>query len=66
MKVGSIDLNTHLLVTDEVKAYQLTWITRDMGLISFDNGGSIAQCGWGGGSYVPVFTLFKKEIKNYI
>ena len=45
MKVGSIDLNTHLVVTDEVKAYQLTWITRDMGLISFDNGGSIAQCG---------------------
>ena len=57
--VGSIDLNTPLVVSDDVKAYQLTWIIKDMGLMSVDNGGSNAPGGWGGGPFVPVFTLFK-------
>ena len=57
--VGSIDLNTPLVVTDEVKAYQLTWIIRDMGLMSMDNGGSNDPGGWGGGPFVPSFTLLK-------
>jgi len=57
--VGSIDLNTPLVVTDDVKAYQLTWIIKDMGLLSVDNGGSNAPGGWGGGPFVPVFTLYK-------
>ena len=57
--VGSIDLNTPLVMTDDVKAYQLTWIIKDMGLLSVDNGGSNAPVGWGGGPFVPVFTLYK-------
>ena len=57
--VGSIDLNTPLIMTDNVKAYQLTWIIRDMGLLSVDADGNNAPVGWGGGPFVPVFTLFK-------
>jgi len=57
--VGSIDLNTPLVMTDDVKAYQLTWIIKDMGLLSVDNGFSDAPVGWGGGPFVPVFTLYK-------
>ncbi len=56
--VGSIDLNTPLVVTDDIKAYRLTWIIKDMGLLSVD-GGNNAPNGWGGGPFVPVFTLYK-------
>ena len=57
--VGSIDLNTPLVMTDDVKAYQLTWIIKDTGIMAVDNGGSNAPVAWGGGPFVPVFTLFK-------
>ncbi len=58
--VGSIDLNTPLVVTDDIKAYQLTWIIKDMGLLSvYGGGGSGSPGGWGGGPFVPVFTLYK-------
>ena len=56
--VGSIDLNTPLVVTDNIKAYQLTWIIKDMGLMSVDGGGG-SPGGWGGGPFVPIFTLYK-------
>ena len=38
--VGSVDLNTPLVMTDDVKAYQLTWIIRDMGIESTDGAGN--------------------------
>ena len=57
--VGSVDLNTPLVMTDDVKAYQLTWIIRDMGIESTDNGGSNAPLMWKGGPFVPNFTLLK-------
>tara|TARA_B100001287_G_scaffold241609_1_gene216626 strand:+ start:84 stop:893 length:810 start_codon:yes stop_codon:yes gene_type:complete len=57
--VGSVDLNTPIVMTDDVKAYQLTWIIRDMGIESTDNGGSNAPLTWKGGPFVPNFTLLK-------
>ena len=57
--VGSVDLNTPLVMTDDVKAYQLTWIIRNMGIESTDNGGSNTPLTWKGGPFVPNFTLLK-------
>jgi len=57
--VGSVDLNTPLVITDDVKAYQLTWIIRDMGIEATDGGGSNAPVLWKGGPFVPNFTLLK-------
>ena len=57
--VGSINLNTPLLMTNDVKAYQLTWIIRDMGLMAVDDAGSNNPVGWGGGPFIPSFTLSK-------
>jgi len=57
--VGSVDLNTPLIMTDDVKAYQLTWIIKDMGIESTDNGASNAPLMWKGGPFVPNFTLLK-------
>ena len=57
--VGSVDLNTPLNMTDDVKAYQLTWIITDMGIEATDGGGSDAPVFWKGGPFVPNFTLLK-------
>ena len=57
--VGSVDLNTPLVMTDDVKAYQLTWIIRDMGIESTDGAGNNAPVMWKGGPFVPNFTLLK-------
>ncbi len=57
--VGSVDLNTPLVVSDDVKAYQLTWIIRDMGIEATDGGASNAPVEWKGGPFVPNFTLSK-------
>ena len=57
--VGSVDLNTPIIVTDDVKAYQLTWIIRDMGIEATDGGASDAPVEWKGGPFVPDFTLLK-------
>ena len=57
--VGSVDLNTPILVTDDVKAYQLTWIIRDMGIEATDGGASNAPVEWKGGPFIPNFTLLK-------
>ena len=57
--VGSVDLNTPLVMTDDVKAYQLTWIIRDMGIEATDGGASNAPVEWKGGPFVPNFTLLK-------
>ena len=57
--VGSVDLNTPLVMTDDVKAYQLTWIIRNMGIESTDGGASAAPVQWKPGPFVPNFTLLK-------
>ncbi len=57
--VGSVGLNTPLTITDDVKAYQLTWIITDMGIEATDGGGSNAPVEWKGGPFVPNFTLLK-------
>ena len=57
--IGSINLSTPLLMTDDVKAYQLTWIIKDTGIMAVDDSGSNHPVGWGGGPFVPVFTLLK-------
>ena len=56
--IGSIDLNTPLVMTSDVKTYQLKWIIRKMGLfVDYDSG--TAPSGFGGGPFVPDFTLSK-------
>lgn len=55
--VGSVDLNNPLYMTDEVSAYQLTWIIRDMGIEATDGGASDAPVEWKGGPFVPNFTF---------
>jgi len=57
--VGSVDLNNPLIMTADVKAYQLTWIIRDMGIESTDGAGNAAPVAWKGGPFVPNFTLKK-------
>lgn len=57
--VGSVDLNTPLIVTDNVKAYQLTWIIKDMGIEATDYGYFNGPGEWKGGPFVPNFTLLK-------
>ena len=57
--VGSVDLNNPLVMTADVKAYQLTWIIREMGIESTDGAGSNAPVAWKGGPFVPNFTLLK-------
>ena len=57
--VGSVDLNTPLIMTDDVKAYQLTWVIKDMGIESTDNGAGPAPIDWKPGPFVPNFTLLK-------
>ena len=57
--VGSVDLTTPVVMTDDVKAYQLTWIIRDMGIEATDGGASNAPVEWKGGPFVPNFTLLK-------
>tara|TARA_B100000131_G_scaffold83429_1_gene80404 strand:- start:225 stop:1013 length:789 start_codon:yes stop_codon:yes gene_type:complete len=57
--VGNVDLNTPLVMTDDVKAYQLTWIIKDMGIEATDGAGSNAPVEWKGGPFVPNFTLLK-------
>ena len=57
--VGSVDLNTPIVVTDDVKAYQLTWIIRDMGIEATDGAASTAPVEWKGGPFIPNFTLLK-------
>ena len=56
--VGSVALNNPLIVTDDVKAYELTWIIRDMGIESTDGAGN-APADWKGGPFIPNFTLLK-------
>lgn len=55
--VGSVDLNIPLVMTDDISAYQLTWIIRDMGIEATDGGGSNAPVEWKGGPFVPNFTF---------
>ena len=55
--VGSVDLNTPLVMSDDVKAYQLTWIIRDMGIEATHRGDRPVE--WKGGPFVPNFTLLK-------
>ena len=55
--VGSVALNTPLVVTDDVKSYQLTWIIRDMGIEATK--GDSQPYMWKGGPFVPNFTLEK-------
>ena len=57
--VGSVDLNNPVVMTDDVKAYQLTWMIRNMGIEATDGAGSNAPVEWKGGPFVPNFTLFK-------
>ncbi len=54
--IGSVDLTTPLVVTDDVKAYQLTWIIKDMGIEATHGGGAV-PAEWKGGPFVPNFTL---------
>ena len=56
--VGIVDLTTPLVVTDDIKAYQLTWIIKDMGIEATDGGGA-GPAEWKGGPFVPNFTLEK-------
>ena len=56
--VGIVDLTTPLVVTDDIKAYQLTWIIKDMGIEATDGGGA-GPALWKGGPFVPNFTLEK-------
>ena len=54
--VGSIDLDTPLVMTSDVKKYRLTWIIRKMGMfVDWDSG--IHPSGFGTGPFVPEFTL---------
>ena len=54
--VGSIDLDTPLVMTSSVKKYNLTWIVTKMGLwVDWDSG--IHPSGFGTGPFVPNFTL---------
>ena len=57
--VGSVELSNPIVVTDNVKAYQLTWIIRDMGIEATDGGASISPVEWKGGPFIPNFTLLK-------
>ena len=57
--VGSVDLNTPLVMSEDVKSYELTWIIRDMGIEATDGAGSDAPVQWKGGPFVPNFTLKK-------
>ena len=54
--VGIVDLTTPLVVTDDIKAYQLTWIIKDMGIEATDGGGA-GPALWKGGPFVPNFTV---------
>ena len=55
--VGSVELTTPLVVTDDIKAYQLTWKIKDMGIEATDGGASNAPVEWKPGPFVPNFTL---------
>ena len=57
--IGSINLNNPLNMTSNVKGYRLSWIIRKMGLKSIDVVGSNDPGGWGGGPFIPSFTLFE-------
>ena len=57
--VGSVELTTPLVMTDNVKAYQLTWKIKDLGIEATDGGGSNAPVEWKPGPFVPNFTLDK-------
>ena len=57
--VGSVDLNTPLVMSESVISYELTWIIRDMGIEATDGAGSDAPVQWKGGPFVPNFTLKK-------
>ena len=54
--VGSIDLDTDLVMTDSVKSYNLTWIVRKMGLyVDWEGGTEPSQVTTG--PFVPNFEL---------
>ena len=57
--IGSVDLTTPLVMDDDVKAYQLTWIIKDMGIEATDGGGCNSPVEWRPGPFVPNFTLEK-------
>ena len=57
--IGSVDLTTPLVMDDDVKAYQLTWIIKDMGIEATDGGGSNSPVEWRPGPFVPNFSLEK-------
>ena len=57
--VGSVALNTPLVMTDDVKAYQLTWVIRDFGLEATHAFGDDEPSQWKGGPFIPNFTLLK-------
>ena len=57
--IGSVDLTSPLVVTDDVKAYQLTWIIKDMGIEATDVANSNSPYEWRPGPFVPNFTLDK-------
>mgnify|MGYP001392539707 CR=1 FL=1 len=54
--IGSIDLDTDLVMTDSIKTYNLTWIIRNMGLYVNWNFGT-SPVGWWAGPFVPNFVL---------
>ena len=53
--VGSIDLDTDLVMSDSVKTYNLTWIIRKMGI--FVQNGGTAPNEFFSGPFVPNFDL---------
>ena len=55
--VGSIDLDTDLIMNKSVKSYNLTWIVRNMGLyVNWSSGGNSPTEFWSG-PFVPNFEL---------
>ena len=57
--IGSIDLNTPVVMTSDVTSYNLTWVITKMGLYVDWNTGGTYPSGFGGGPFVPTFTLSK-------
>jgi len=60
--VESLDMDTSLTMTDDVKASQLKWIFTDMGIKAVDGGSSDAPFLWKGGTFIPNFTLLKYKV----
>ena len=55
--IGSIGLNTSIVMDDSVKSYRLTWQITNMGVGTSHFGGM--PSGWRGGPFVPKFEFIK-------